>query len=273
MFTFKRPITCFAFSKDFFTLHIPFAIRTNGQIRKMSTTTTPPEFGSEQDLVQKHYPFKTTNFFNGVITDTRYPSTAVARLAAILSRLHSTDNDALVNKDWEEIRKKLLWIGGLDYTTETSHAFNDDNHCDLTPMMASIKNESNAKGEIAEISSRNFLGNHITRNSLPVYTNERISNSGSWSTCTNGANQNPPYDVAHIQFQSRIAFKLVWCPPQYEKFVLVDDEGKLLKIGEPQLTSKTLPQMSSRKRNFQIVKGGIYENAAVMVGKQENDEL
>lgn len=33
---------------------------------------------------------------------------------------------------------------------------------------------------------------------------------GSWSTCLIGCNQNPPQDVAHVQFKSRIAFKLVW---------------------------------------------------------------
>lgn len=31
-----------------------------------------------------------------------------------------------------------------------------------------------------------------------------------------GANQSPPQDVAHIQFQSRVAFKLVWCPPTFD---------------------------------------------------------
>lgn len=39
---------------------------------------------------------------------------------------------------------------------------------------------------------------------------------GSWSTCMYGANQTPPQDVAHIQFQSRIAFKLVWSPPTFD---------------------------------------------------------
>jgi hypothetical protein len=33
---------------------------------------------------------------------------------------------------------------------------------------------------------------------------------GSWTTCMIGCAQNPPRDVAHIQFRSRIAFKLVW---------------------------------------------------------------
>ena len=41
--------------------------------------------------------------------------------------------------------------------------------------------------------------------------------------------QDPPQDVAHLQFKSRIAFKLVWCPPNFEKFVLVDDDGELVR--------------------------------------------
>ena len=32
-------------------------------------------------------------------------------------------------------------------------------------------------------------------------------------------------DVAHVQFRSRIAFKMVWCPPSFSSFVLVDDDG------------------------------------------------
>ena len=30
-------------------------------------------------------------------------------------------------------------------------------------------------------------------------------------------------DVAHVQFRARIAFKLVWAPPDFNSFVLVDD--------------------------------------------------
>ena len=45
-----------------------------------------------------------------------------------------------------------------------------------------------------------------------------------------GCNKVPPGDVAHIQFRSRIAFKLVWVPNErYDTFVLVDDDGDLLE--------------------------------------------
>ena len=48
--------------------------------------------------------------------------------------------------------------------------------------------------------------------SLPIINS--IS-GGSWSTCMIGSNKSPPQDVAHLQFKSRIAFKLVWSPPQF----------------------------------------------------------
>jgi hypothetical protein len=39
-----------------------------------------------------------------------------------------------------------------------------------------------------------------------------------------GCNRDPPQDVAHVQFRSRIAFKLVWVPnDNFDTFVLVDD--------------------------------------------------
>merc|ERR1712137_389609 len=98
-------------------------------------------------------------------------------------------------------------------------------------MVSSVKNESNACASVAGISTRNFLGAHITRNTLPIYKGEE--DTGSWSTCTNGCHMTPPHDVAHVQFSARIAFKLVWCPPTYEKFVLVDDSGRLLKAETP----------------------------------------
>jgi hypothetical protein len=51
---------------------------------------------------------------------------------------------------------------------------------------------------------------------------------GSWTTCMIGCHRDPPRDVAHVQFRSRIAFKLVWVPPDFRMFVLVDDHGNLL---------------------------------------------
>lgn len=65
----------------------------------------------------------------------------------------------------------------------------------------------------------------------------------------------PPRDVAHVQFRSRIAFKLVWCPPGYQTFVLVDDDGQLLNKGTP---TGELPAEACRQANYQLVRGSKY---------------
>merc|ERR1719238_2709590 len=98
------------------------------------------------------------------------------------------------------------------------------------------------------ISRRNLLGPHITQASLHEH-----GPGGSWSTCTNGAHLTPPSDVAHVQFSSRVAFKLVWVPQDFKEFVLVDDEGRLLKRGRP---TGSLPSVRSRQSNYALVKGG-----------------
>lgn len=99
---------------------------------------------------------------------------------------------------------------------------------------------------------------------LPLTHPSPLRSSGSWSTCTNGCHEEPPRDVAHVQFRSRIAFKLVWCPPDYRTFVLVDDAGSLLNRGTPM---GTLPAVAYRQGNYQLVRGSKYaieaENNAV----------
>ena len=78
-----------------------------------------------------------------------------------------------------------------------------------------------------------------------------------------GCNKNPPSDVAHIQFQSRVAFKLVWVPNEsYDTFVLVDDEGKLLAKGKPSDGPEALPRLGERQMNYQIMKGSKYSTVA-----------
>ena len=187
--------------------------------------------------------------------DPDWPGTSVPRLRAITERVLSLTQSEL-NGPWPEVRRRLLWAGGLRDIPATSHAFNDYNHCDLTPMADSVQDESNADGAVAQISRQNLLGPHIRQASLPD-----LGPGGSWSTCTNGCGQNPPSDVAHVQFRSRIAFKLVWVPPTFETFVLVDDEGKLLAKGVPQPGSG-LPHIQQRKANFDIVRGGRYATEA-----------
>lgn len=191
-----------------------------------------------------------------------YPGTAVQRLEAVTERV-KTLTKAELSQEWPAVRRRLLWAGGLRDLENvppgqgyTGHAFNDANHCDLTTMAESIQDSSNADGRVAQISRRNLLGPGIR-----VASDPDLGPGGSWSTCTNGCNLDPPQDVAHVQFQSKIAFKLVWSPrDDYASFVLVDDDGKLLATGTPQ---PPLPHISMRKQNFQIVKGSKYAEAAM----------
>ena len=163
---------------------------------------------------------------------------------------------------WPEVRRKLLWAGGLRDIEDavpgqgyTGHAFQDYNHCDLTTMLGTVQDESNQNGTIPGISRQNLLGPGIR-----IASDPSLGPGGSWSTCTNGCNEDPPRDVAHIQFQSRIAFKLVWSPVDtFQSFCLVDDDGNLLAAGTP---GPPLPPLSQRRLNFNVVQGSKYAKAA-----------
>jgi hypothetical protein len=213
------------------------------------------------------YPFSVDA--NGL--DDKYPGTATHRLTVILTKVRAIPQ-ATLDGPWERARVALLGAGGLRADQSTSHAFNDANHCDLTPMVSIVQESHNAGGEVAGISRNNQLGPYIQAASIvngdfaaPPGTDA----GGSWSTCMIGANQNPPHDVAHVQFKSRVAFKLVWCPPAFEKFVLVDDEGNWLRTGTPSgggAGGGALPDLSFRKGNFEFVAGGKYERVAREVG-------
>lgn len=192
--------------------------------------------------------------------DPEYPGTAVERLRNIQERVKSL-SAADLSCDWEEVRLKLLWAGGLKDLQDvqpgrgyTGHAFNDDNHCDLTPMLGDVAYNRN-DGSVANIAVGNILGPGIETASLP-----ELGPGGSWSTCTNGCKLTPPKDVAHVQFRSRIAFKLVWCPPSFSEFVLVDDSGNLLNSGKP---TGQLPALGYRSGNYELVKGSRYAEEAV----------
>ena len=196
--------------------------------------------------------------------DPQYPGTAVHRLGVITRKVRAIPQDVL-DGPWEPARRALLDAAGLRADRSTNHAFNDDNHCDVTPMLSGVQQESNADGAVAQISRGNLLGPHIQAASVVDgdFACAGGDAGGSWSTCTNGAHQNPPKDVAHVQFRSRVAFKLVWCPPEFSKFVLVDDEGQLLRTGQPQGG----PHARYRQGNFAIVQGGKYAQAAESVGQ------
>jgi len=201
---------------------------------------------------------------NGVQYDPKYPGTAVVRLATVLKRVRETTS---FDGPWADVRRRLLAAGGLKEDRSTSHAFNDDNHCDLTTMESSVSFEHNANGAIAQISRGNQLGPHIQQASLP-----EVGAGGSWSTCTNGAHMTPPNDVAHTQFSSRVAFKLVWVPPTFSEFVLVDDEGRLLRRGKP---TGSLPSERARKGNYKLVDGGQYAKIAdaIAAGELTDEKL
>lgn len=66
-----------------------------------------------------------------------------------------------------------------------------------------------------------------------------------------------------MQFKSRIAFKLVWCPPALTTFVLVDDEGALLACGTP---SGDVPSLRARQGNYGLVHGSKYATEAEKMG-------
>jgi hypothetical protein len=142
--------------------------------------------------------------------DPIYPGTAVARMMNIRERARSLTQDQL-SDDWERVRRSVLWAGGLRDLPHnrpgdgyTGHSFNDFNHCDLTAMkLEEVMNEN--QGRVAGIAYSNRLGRGIQTASI-----EEVGPGGSWSTCMIGCANDPPQDVAHIQFKSRIAFKLVW---------------------------------------------------------------
>jgi len=140
----------------------------------------------------------------------------------------SLDERVELSTDWASVRSKLLWAFGLKEIMQTSHAFNDDNHCDAAMMREAVFDEDNSNGDCSGISRRNLLGPHIVAARVP-----ELGPGGTWSTCTNGGHTVPPKDVAHIQFDCRIAFKLAWAPPNYATFYLLGDEGEILKEGTP----------------------------------------
>jgi len=190
------------------------------------------------------------------LIDPQYPGTAVQRMRAVRERVRSLGSEDL-NGPWEEVRRKILWAGGLKDLPRsipgqgyTGHSFNDYNHVDLTCMRDGSSDNEN-DGSVQGIALGNALGNGIRIASLP-----ELGPGGSWSTCALGCNRDPPQDVAHIQFRARIAFKLVWVPNAgYDTFVLVDDNGAELARGKP---TGRLPQMRERQVNYNLVKGSKY---------------
>lgn len=103
--------------------------------------------------------------------DPHYPGTAVLRMIAARNRIRSLTYEQL-NGDWEDVRRNLLWAGGLRDLVDvppgqgyTGHGFNDFNHCDLTTMQAEVTNADN-DGQVAGIAAHNPLGTTLSTHSF-----------------------------------------------------------------------------------------------------------
>mmetsp|Transcript_24404 Transcript_24404/g.57254 ORF Transcript_24404/g.57254 Transcript_24404/m.57254 type:complete len:288 (-) Transcript_24404:133-996(-) len=195
--------------------------------------------------------------------DPEFPGTAVKRLRAVRERV-SQLTEADLNGRWADVRRRLLWAGGLRDLSGarpgegyTGHSFNDWNHVDLTCMNDGSSDNQN-DGRVKGIAVGNLLGEGIRVASLP-----ELGPGGSWSTCALGCNKDPPQDVAHLQFKARVAFKLVWVPnEEVDTFVLVDDDGNLLARGTPSDGPGGLPPLRERVQNYRIMEGSKYSRVA-----------
>lgn len=244
--------------------------------RSFPTTAASAFFHLNQKTITDYY-YKNTNYratstisatqdsSGSMMSDPQYPGTAVERLVNSHNRIQQlVKEQSLLNQPWAEIRRKILWAGGLKDLPDaipgqgyTGHSFNDFNHVDLTCMLDQVSDNEN-DGSVQGIAIGNRLGSGIRVASDPT-----LGPGGSWSTCMIGCSEDPPNDVAHIQFRARIAFKLVWVPnDNFDEFVLVDDDGKLLAHGKPNDGDGNLPPLRERQMNFRVVQGSKYASEA-----------
>lgn len=202
---------------------VAFAVHANGDAQRyVSTTTSTARAAANSEAGSS----SSSNSNNGMTMDDKYPGTAVERMNNVRDRVRQLAQGDDLNQRWEDVRRRILWAGGLKDLPNsqpgqgyTGHAFNDYNHVDLTCMIDNVSDRDNSDGNVAGIARNNQLGPGVRIASLP-----ELGPGGSWSTCITGCAHDPPRDVAHVQFKARIAFKLVWVPnSQYDTFVLVDD--------------------------------------------------
>lgn len=176
------------------------------------------------------------------------PGTAVERLFA--ARYRASSLDGKLTGDWTDIRKKLLWAAGLadipaGREGATSHCFGDFNHVSATTMAGHVQDNEH-DGEVKHMAKGNYLGAGIKLASLRE--GKGFEKDGSWCTCAIGAGKEPPFDIAHHQFQSEVAFYLVWYNGG-DQFALVTEEGKRLACAQP---SGDLPSADDREGNWHI---------------------
>lgn len=121
-------------------------------------------------------------------------------------------------------------------------------------MVGAVSHNQN-DGRVAGIAIGNQLGPGIGAASLRVGTQSPApSSEGSWCTCQLGAARRG--DVCHLQFKSKVGFKLVWCAAEdWAAFRLVGDEGEVLAGG---VAHPPLPPLSQRRGNAAEVAGSVY---------------
>jgi len=173
--------------------------------------------------------------------------TATARLEAARDRARSLGQ---LTGDWEGVRKQLLFAAGLaDIPGTTSHCFDDFNHVSATTML-DLTQDNKHDGGVKGMAIGNDLGSGIRSASL--HDAKGFEENGSWCTCALGAGDEPPHDIAHHQFRSKVAFYLVWLNGG-DKFALATEEGEKLACGQP--TGDIPPEggvQEGRKGNWDI---------------------
>ena len=151
-----------------------FAVNANGAARPL-TTSSNTSLGantSSSSSDQQKPP----------MVDPQYPGTAVERMLNVRARVHQVAQE--LQGDWDDVRRKLLWAGGLRDLPRsipgqgyTGHSFNDYNHVDLTCMNDRVSDNEN-DGSIQQIAVGNQLGPGIRVASL-----EELGPGGRWVVC------------------------------------------------------------------------------------------
>jgi hypothetical protein len=140
-------------------------VSSNGDTQILGTS-------SKQDA-----PFSSTSrkgsSVDSLMTDPIYPGTAVERLNNVRLRVAEISKNNDLNGPWEDVRRRILWAGGLRDLSNaipgkgyTGHSFSDYNHVDLTCMVENVSDNEN-DGRVKRIALGNQLGEGIRLASLP----------------------------------------------------------------------------------------------------------
>jgi hypothetical protein len=100
--------------------------------------------------------------------DPQYPGTAVERMLAARARVKELAATDAFSKEWEDVRRSILWCGGLRDLPNarpgqgyTGHSFNDFNHVDLTAIRDSESDNQN-EGRVS-VSWTDLLSSRLRR--------------------------------------------------------------------------------------------------------------